>query len=120
MDKYYSEMVHNSKIGEPVFMKVKGKQLLIGTVYERVFYKTLNKSRHFLRLPRPSVAIDIGIFDNYIREDCDSIVLIERENKDIYRTTTNLFIKNNFPYESKGWGKQYALPMMWWMKYGDK
>ena len=114
MKTNFEELQSKSKLGIPILLEVKGKDKLVGTVHEKVFYKTISKFRHFLRIP-PAICIDVGIFENYIREGCNNIIVLETDNKDVYRTPTYLFAKNSTIID-KGYGRQYALPMMWWIK----
>jgi len=88
---------------------------VIGVIDHRVLRKRVRASRHFLRKPVPSIALDAHAFDTY-RAQFDTIEVLDTETGTRYRLPAREFEKHRFSVEYGAYGKQYAVPLRYWLQ----
>ncbi len=93
-------------------MKVYVDRKIIGDIDARTFTKRVKGSKHMLRQP-PAWGIDAPIFDEQIKPNCDTIVVIDMETDKKYQVSVELFNKQKGTLD-RGFGKQYYLTLKWW------
>ena len=81
--------------------------------------KKIQKSKHFFRNP-PVIAIDKKIFDtNYKSKKIKGVKVFETEEAITYIASLETFIQFSILID-RGFGVQYALPLKYWTKEGEK
>ena len=96
-----------TKPGEPVPGKpvpvFSGDGRRMATIKGRVFEKSIDGTKHFLRRP-PAIAMDAWVFDNYAQE-FDHICILDRETGTKYQISRADFETNRFEV-ARGYGTQ--------------
>jgi hypothetical protein len=70
-------------------------------------------SRHKLRYPCPSWAIDAEVFDSVIKPNALEILVLDKEANIEYLASVETFIQHSFRF-NRGFGEQYALALQFW------
>lgn len=111
----YQRLLKESKEGKIVtIVDNDGKEKKIGFIHDRKFIKVVRKSKHFLHTP-PAIGIDQYIFQTHIADECDIIVILDREEKAVYTTSVEAFGRYAMTLD-RGFGTQRALTMNHWAK----
>lgn len=89
---------------------VKAQGRIIGYLRGCCFVKVVSASKHRLRYPKPSWAIDCQAFDELIKDNASAVVIIDRESKEEFWISTQDFANHCFRF-NRGYGDQYACPI---------
>jgi hypothetical protein len=90
---------------------------VVGKVKQDKFIKTVDGSRHFLRVP-PAICFDMKSLLDAERAGAVTVEVIDRETGRVYRATIQLVWDIGFKV-SRGFGDQIALPFNLWQVAGD-
>ena len=91
---------------------VDGKQ--VGSVSGGIFYKTIHGSRHILRFPRPSIALDLKSIEQAELLEANTVKITDSETSVTYTATLAHIRAAGFELD-RGCGKQIALPLDGWI-----
>jgi hypothetical protein len=91
---------------------------IIGDIDKGVFTKMVSGSKHFLRNPEPSIAIDAVAFDTVISRHTNRMLVIDRDSKAKYEIRTRLFSELKEELD-RGYGRQYYVPIRLWDNTGS-
>ena len=89
----------------------------IGRLIGRQYHKLITRPDQILRSP-PGFGFDIWAMDFYVLPRVDEIVVEDRVNKRIYRSTAANFVEHRMQI-NRGAGPQYVLPLTYWQTDGD-
>jgi hypothetical protein len=89
----------------------------IGRLIGRQYHKLVTRADQILRSP-PGFGFDVWAMDFYVLPRVDEIVVEDRVNKRIYRSTAANFIEHRIQI-NRGAGPQYVLPLTYWQTDGD-
>ena len=84
----------------------------IGRLIGRQYHKLITRSDQILRSP-PGFGFDVWAMDFYVLPRVDEIVVEDRVNKRIYRSTAANFVEHRIQI-NRGAGPQYVLPLIYW------
>jgi hypothetical protein len=84
----------------------------IGRLIGRQYHKLVTRPDQILRSP-PGFGFDIWAMDFYVLPRVDEIVVEDRVNKRLYRSTAANFIEHRMQI-NRGAGPQYVLPLTYW------
>ncbi|MGD9892651.1 MAG: hypothetical protein AB7R89_22135 [Dehalococcoidia bacterium] len=84
----------------------------IGRLIGRQYHKLITRSDQILRSP-PGFGFDVWAMDFYVLPRVDEIVVEDRVNRCIYRSTAANFIEHRIQI-NRGAGPQYVLPLSYW------
>ena len=90
---------------------------VIGEVREDIFHKSVNGSKHFLRVPK-AIANDIKVLNEAEKAGAKWVQILDKETDQTYKATIAHIRESGFPI-NRGWGKQIALPMNGWIQSGQ-
>jgi hypothetical protein len=85
----------------------------IGRLIGRQYHKLITRSDQILRSP-PGFGFDVWAMDFYVLPRVDEIVVEDRVNKRVYRSTAANFIEHRIQI-NRGAGPQYVLPLSYWL-----
>lgn len=85
-----------------------GGYLTAGVIDEGVFKKIVQHKKHYCRLYK-GWGIDYAVFVTVIKPQCERIVIFDKDNKVIYRTTVAIYERYGKVGEFKGSGRQIFL-----------
>jgi hypothetical protein len=94
--------------GQKRLVKVDGR--VIGCLSDGTFYKSVIGSKHRLRVPQQSFAIQSDTIDELARAGVTQIIIYDRETNLRYSISLQDFLKNSFPVD-RGYGPQLACPV---------
>jgi hypothetical protein len=84
----------------------------IGRLIGRQYHKLVTRPDQILRSP-PGFGFDIWAMDFYVLPRVDELVVEDRVNKRVYRSTRENFVKHRVEI-NRGAGPQYVLPLAYW------
>jgi hypothetical protein len=84
----------------------------IGRLIGRQYHKLVSRPDQILRSP-PGFGFDIWAMDFYVLPRVDELVVEDRVNKRVYRSSAENFIKHRVEI-NRGAGPQYVLPLAYW------
>ena len=90
---------------------------VVGKVKQNTFYKVVDGSRHFLRVP-PAICFDVQSLRDAERAGAAYAEVANRENGKVYRSPIQLIWDCGFKV-NRGFGDQIALPFDNWQVMGD-
>jgi hypothetical protein len=85
---------------------------VIGAVYGRTFCKVIAFSRHALRRP-PALAVDECALSQAREAGAEGIRIKDSESGKVYSVSIPFFKEHAFLLD-RGFGRQYALPILYW------
>ena len=97
---------------------VKAQGKIIGYLMGENFIKFVIGSRHRLKYPQPSWAVDCQAFDEEIKPSAREIVVIDKEDGKEYRVSTETFASHAFRF-NRGHGDQYGCPIRFFETTGN-
>jgi hypothetical protein len=89
---------------------------VVGKVKGDTFYKSVDGSRHFLRVP-PAIGFDVQSLKEAERAGAVYAEVEDRETHKIYRAPIQLIWEKGFKV-NRGFGDQIALPLGLWQIVG--
>lgn len=84
----------------------------IGRLIGRQYHKLITRPDQILRSP-PGFGFDIWAMDFYVLPRVDELLVEDRVNKRMYRSTAANFIEHRMQI-NRGAGPQYVLPLAYW------
>ena len=82
----------------------------IGAVRGEWFEKTIQGSKHFLRVPMPAIAFDLATLEDAERAGAVHVAVTDSETRRVYRQRIETIRRYGFPVV-RGFGRQIALPL---------
>ena len=79
-----------------------------------VLFKKIKFSKHALRVP-PALAVDYSILKEAQEKECVFLQLFDVENCEYYTVKISMVLSEGFKF-NRGFGEQFALPLMKWIK----
>lgn len=89
----------------------------IGRLIGREYHKLVSRPDQILRSP-PGFGFDVWAMDFYVLPRVDELVVEDRVNGRIYRSTTENFKRHRLEI-NRGAGPQYVLPLAYWRTEED-
>jgi hypothetical protein len=90
---------------------------VVGKVEGNTFYKAVDGSRHFLRVP-PAICFNVQSLKEAEQANADYIEVTDRETGKAYRASIRLVWDSGFKV-NRGFGDQIALPFDKWQVVGE-
>lgn len=90
----------------------------IGRLLGRQYHKLVTRPDQILRSP-PGFGFDVWAMDFYVLPRVDEIVVEDRVNKRLYRSTAANFVEHRIQI-NRGAGPQYVLPLAYWQCDGEQ
>ena len=90
---------------------------IVGKVKGDTFYKAVDGSRHFLRVP-PAICFDAQSLKEAAKAGANTAEVTDRETGKTYRTSIRLLWESGFKV-NRGFGDQIALPFDKWQVVGE-
>jgi hypothetical protein len=84
----------------------------IGRLVGRQYHKLVTRPDQILRSP-PGFGFDVWAMDFYVLPRVDEVVVEDRVNKRVYRSSAANFIEHRIQI-NRGAGPQYVLPLSYW------
>jgi hypothetical protein len=114
MQTYFtSPRIRKSSKSTPI--RVGGR--VVGKVEGDTFYKSLDGSRHFLRIP-PAICFDVQSLKEAERAGAVYTEVTDRETGRAYRASIRSIWENGFKV-NRGFGEQISLPFDKWQVVGE-
>jgi hypothetical protein len=89
----------------------------IGRLLGRQYHKLVSRPDQILRSP-PGFGFDVWAMDFYVLPRVDELVVEDKVNRRVYRSSTENFQKNSLQI-NRGAGPQYVLPLSYWEVVSD-
>lgn len=90
----------------------------IGRLIGRQYHKLVSRPDQILRSP-PGFGFDVWAMDFYVLPRVDELVVEDKVNRRVYRSTAENFRKHRIEI-NRGAGPQYVLPLAYWEVVGPK
>jgi hypothetical protein len=84
----------------------------IGRLIGRQYHKLISRPDQILRSP-PGFGFDVWAMDSLVLPRVDELLVEDRVNGRLYRSTSENFIKHRLQI-NRGAGPQYVLPLIYW------
>ncbi len=84
----------------------------IGRLIGRQYHKLVSRPDQILRSP-PGFGFDIWAMDFYVLPRVDELIVEDRVNGRLYRSSAENFVKHRMQI-NRGAGPQYVLPLAYW------
>jgi hypothetical protein len=84
----------------------------IGRLIGRQYHKLVSRPDQILRSP-PGFGFDVWAMDTYVLPRVDELLVEDRVNGRLYRSSSDNFIKHRLQI-NRGAGPQYVLPLVYW------
>jgi len=84
----------------------------IGRLIGRQYHKLVTRPDQILRSP-PGFGFDVWAMDFYVLPRVDEIIVEDRVNRRLYRSTAINFVEHRIQI-NRGAGPQYVLPLAYW------
>lgn len=84
----------------------------IGRLIGRQYHKLVSRPDQILRSP-PGFGFDVWAMDFYVLPRVDEMIVEDRVNGRLYRSTSENFVKHRLQI-NRGAGPQYVLPLAYW------
>lgn len=91
---------------------------IVGCAQDGVFIKKVRRSRHLLRVPKPSWAFGEQSIAEAKAAGCSRIQVCEQESGTVYEASIKRVERDGFAFD-RGYGPQVALPLECWTKLGE-
>jgi hypothetical protein len=88
----------------------------IGRLIGRQYHKLVSRPDQILRSP-PGFGFDVWAMDFYVLPRVDELVVEDKVNRRVYRSTAENFQKHRIEI-NRGAGPQYVLPLAYWEVVG--
>lgn len=92
---------------------------IAGRIEDDRFIKGVRRSRHMLREPQPSWAIQDTIVGELIRAGVNQIIIYDRESTLEYSIALQDFLEHSFPID-RGYGLQHGCPLSHFQVRGNE
>lgn len=111
----YKQESPPSRSSTPIY--VAGRDKPIGYVRGGCFRKTIQGSKHLLRVP-PAVAFDLSTLDDAERAGAKTVEVTDSESGHVYSAPLALLREKGFKV-ARGFGSQWALTLIHWAVNGQ-
>ena len=96
--------------GQSVPIYLRGTTKPVGTVSGIWFQKTIQGSKHLLRVPMLSLAFDVSTLEDAAAAGATFVAVTDTESGRIYRQRITTILQHGFDVR-RGFGRQKALPL---------